>query len=290
MDHIVDVFSVIGSIATAASVYSAFILYKTELRNNYISKVRTAIQVMHTNISELDNTLDHQLAYDIANAVVYSDASAYRINNIFAIVNQAINTNADKDTTISKIKDALGVFVVPFESSRITKYDRLISEISNHAICLNPSYMGLYRFINGATMWMRNILSAYKAMVLDEELLSKFIYNEMIKGKSEYASSDAFQQILLDHLISLLETARREKIQTDVDALTSMASMVYSAHINLSNSSWRNLKRTYAKTQVTPSDKIDTITGEIGECVKYFRSVFTHDQCIEYTKLVQSME
>ena len=50
MENVLNWLTASGSLATAASVVSAFVLYKKEVDNNNTNKIRKALQVLFTNI------------------------------------------------------------------------------------------------------------------------------------------------------------------------------------------------------------------------------------------------
>lgn len=290
MEVFLNYLSASGTIATAASVVSAFILYKKEINNANTNKVRFSLQVLYNNIIELDKILNLELANEMASAVVYSNNSQYSIKEIYNICNEAIEKKLNKENTIKNIKSTLGVFVVPFQNTLSEKYNSLLSQILIESINFNPYYPGLYRFSKAATLWMNNVFTSYKRLLIDEDFLSKFIYDEMIKKSKKYKSFECFQKELLDNLLSLIETFRGEKWQKDIDSLKTLIEMVYSAHIGLTNSAWNKLKRTNKKIKMIPYSEVDTITGDLRESEKYFRTVMNHDKCIKYIALVQAME
>lgn len=290
MSNWLDIISASGSVATAASVVSAFVLYKKEVDNAHITQVRKALQVLYNNINELDGILNAELAYEMASSVVYSSGAQFPMKGIYRICNDAIKNGGDKEKVQNEIKDTLGVFLVPFHSDLSIKYNNLLTEVTTQAIVFNPNYKGLYRFSMAVTLWMRNIYGTYKRSLLDEELLSKFIYGEMVKHQTEWKSYDAFQKALLDKLLSLLESMRRKDWQKNVNSLKTLIDMIYSSHIGLTNAGWNTLKRANRKVQAKPYTSTETITEDLREAEKYFRTILSHDECLKYTSLVQSME
>lgn len=290
MSDWMNIISAGGSIATAASVVSAFVLYKKEIDNAHITQVRKALQVLYNNMNELDSILNAELAYEMASSVVYSSSAQFPIKGVYDICNKAIANGGEKEKIEDEIKKVLGVFIVSFHSDLSVKYSSLLSEITTQSIVFNPHYQGLYRFSMAATLWMRNIYSAYKRALVDEEVLSKFIYGEMIEQKAEWKDYEGFQKALLDNLLSLIESMRRKEWQKDVDSLRTLIDMVYSAHIGLTNTGWSKLKWENKKVSAKPFTNTKTITEDLREAEKFFRTVLSHDECLKYTSLVQSME
>ena len=290
MNDLMNIISAGGSIATAASVVSAFVLYKEEVNNAHITQVRKALQVLYNNIGELDSILNAELAYEMAASVVYSDSAQFPMRSIYEICINAIENNEKKETVQEKIQLALGVFIVPFHSELSAKYNNLLSEITTQSIVFNPHYKGLYRFSMAVTQWMGNIYKSYKQALVDEELLSKFIYGAMITNEPEWKDYEGFQKELLDNLLSLMESLRRDNWQKDVDSLKTLVDMVYSAHIGLTNSAWSKLKWANKKVIAKPYTNTKTITEDLRETEKFFRTILSHDECLKYTSLVQSME
>lgn len=285
-----NIISAGGSIATAASVVAAFVLYKKEINNAHITQVRKALHVLYNNMNELDSILNAELAYEMASSVVYSSNAQFSIRGIYDVCNKAIANGGKKAKIEEEIKKVLGVFFVSFHSDLSVKYSTLLSEITTQSIVFNPHYEGLYRFSRAATLWMNNIYRAYKHALIDEDVLSKFIYGEMIKQKSEWKDYEGFQKALLDNLLSLIESIRREEWQKNVDSLKTLIDMVYSAHIGLTNTEWGKLKWENKKVCAKPFTTTKTITEDLREAEKFFRTVLNHDECLKYTSLVQSME
>ncbi len=290
MENILNWLTASGSLATAASVVSAFVLYKKELDNSNTNKIRKALQVLFTNINELNKILGPELAHEMTSSVIYSSESQYSIKEIYNICKDAIEKKTDKNTVIEKIKESLGVFVVSFHNDLSIKYNSLLSEISYQSIVFNPNYQGLYRFTSAVVTWMSNIFVAYKQILINESLLSNFIYNEMVDSHKPFRSYEEFQKELSDNLLSLIETQRISKWQDDIYALLSLVNLIYSTHIELSNSDWNKLKRKIRSISLTPYDVSGKVTDDFREAEKHFRTLLNHDGSMQYISLVQSME
>ena len=94
----------------------------------------------------------------------------------------------------------------------------------------------------------------------------------------------------MDNLISILEIGRIEHSQKDVDCLSKLVEIVYSCHIELSSKEWRKLARENKKVEMQPYGSVATVTGELREAEKAFRTIMSHDASMQYAALVQTIE
>lgn len=72
-----DVITACGTVVAAISIISAFILYRIQKRDEYLSKVRNALQRLSNDMDELDSLLNFELAYELSSALIYSKSTEY---------------------------------------------------------------------------------------------------------------------------------------------------------------------------------------------------------------------
>lgn len=290
MSTFLDIVTAFGTVVAAISVITAFLLYKIQKRDEYLTKVRESLQLLSNNIEELDSILNFELAFELASLLVYSKSTQYRLQQVFNICNEAIKTKRKDEGVRKRIESELGVFGVSFQDSLMNKYTTLISEIKQASTIFYPNYKGLFRFSKACTTLMKNVFMLNKRLLLDEEVIARLVYSELKKQSDPWESFEQFQSALLDHFISLVEVGRIEHTQKDVNCLRKLVEIVYSSHIELTAKEWRNLSREGRKIILQPYDTISTVTGELREAEKCFRSVIDHESSMEYAALVQTIE
>lgn len=290
MSDILEMITAFGTVVAAASIIFAFVLYKIQKRDEYLSKVRISLQLLCNDMDELNSLLNFELAYELSSALVYSKPTQYCIEKIFNICNESITNKQSEEKTKAAIRETLGVFGVSFQDTLVNKYTNLISEINQASTIFYPDYKGLFRFSKACTTLMRNVFINYKKLLLSEDLLSNTIYKELLPATETWDSYEHFQKALLDHLISIVEIGRIEHFQRDVDSLLELVEIVYSNHIELSAKEWRSLARKNKKVSLQPYNVITTVTGDLREAEKCFRTVMSHDSSMRYAALVQNIE
>lgn len=290
MSIILDFITAFGTIVAAASIIFAFVLYRVQKRDEYLSKVRDSLQLLSNDMTELDSLLNFELAYELASSLVYSKPTHYCIHRIFEICNEAIVNKKEEEETKTLIKNALGVFGVSFQDTLVGKYTTLISDIKQASTIYYPDYKGLFRFSKACTTLMRNVFLNYKKLLLNEDLLTQLIYGELVESTEPWDQYDHFQKALLDHLISIAELGRIKRSQKDVDCLLKLVEIVYSSHIELSAREWRRLAKNNKKITLQPYDTITTITDDLREAEKCFAAIMTHESSMKYASLVQTIE
>ena len=81
---------------------------------------------------------------------------------------------------------------------------------------------------------MNRLFTTYKRMIIDEELLTEVVYNELVCDNEPWNSFEDFQKSFLDYLVSLVGRMQADVSQKDIDCICELVNMVYSAHIELS--------------------------------------------------------
>ena len=290
MDIILDYITAFGTIVAAASIIFAFVLYRVQKRDEYLSKVRDSLQLLSNDMAELDSLLNFELAYELASSLVYSKSTQYCLHRIFEICNESIVNKKKEEETKTQIKNALGVFGVSFQDTIVSKYTNLISDIKQASTIYYPDYKGLFRFSKACTTLMRNVFLNYKKLLLSEDLLSRLIYGELVESAEPWDRYDHFQKTLLDHLISVVELGRIKRSQKDVDCLLELVEIVYSSHIELSAKEWHKLAKNTKKIALKPYDTITTVTDDLREAEKCFADIMSHESSIKYAELVKTIE
>ncbi len=291
MTTIWDVISALGTIVATLSIIGAFILYRIQKQDEYLTRVRESLQILSNGISELDSILNFELAYEMAYGLVYSDPCQYSVETLFQICNDAIkDKNHKKSAVIDKIEKTLNIFGTSFTGPLATKYGVLISEIKQASTYFYPNYKGLFRFSRTCVSLMRAIFNNYKKLVLNEEAVAKLIYEQMVRNCREWTSIPQFKKDLLDHLINITEYARAKHHQSDIDQLVALVDLVYSRHIELSTQEWNNLSRKCRKVNMLPYEQSKTHTSDLREAEKCFQAIFSHDDIVKYSSLVQTIE
>ncbi|MGN1097327.1 MAG: hypothetical protein ACI4SS_00335 [Clostridia bacterium] len=289
-NYIINIITALGTVVAAISIISMFILYRIEKRDEYLSRVRSVLQMLQNNMKELNSLLNYELAFELVYTLLYTPSSQICIKRLYEVCNASILNKTDEETAVNSIRETLGVFGVSFQCELAVRYNELISELKKQSVVFYPQHKGLFRFSNACTTLMRNVFSNYKRMLLDEDYLTKIVYNTMIKDKNEWQCYEDFQKKLMDKLISVLEVGRIEQSQKDVDNLLELTDIIYYTHIELSDRDWKKLARKNRKTQSRPSKEVDTVTGDLREAEKYFRPIMNRDISNEYTSLVQKIE
>ena len=290
MDVLLNVITALGTVVAAISIISAFVLYRFQKRDEHLARVRESLQLLSNGINELDSMLNYELAYELCSALVYSKASNYAICKIYEICNVAIENDRDAEDTKTKIHDALGVFGVSFQDTIAEKYTDLISSITQASTVFYPDYKGLFRFSKACTMLMRNVFNNLKQQLLDEDLLTRIIYAYLVEDRAKWESCEQFAKKLPDCLITIIELGRIQHSQKDIDCLVELLEIVYSRHIELSAKEWFALAKVNKSVQLQPYSSIKTVTGELREAEKCFRTVLGHDESMRYAALVQTIE
>ena len=283
-----DVITACGTVVAAISIISAFILYRIQKRDEYLSKVRNALQRLSNDMDELDSLLNFELAYELSSALIYSKSTEYCLKKIFEFCNSSISSKQEQNR--DQVKKALGVFGVSFHDTIANRYTSLISDIKQASTVFYPDYKGLFRFSKACTTLMRNVFANYKRLLLDEDVLTQIIVKNLMDRSEPWESFEDFQKDFLDHLISLVEIGRINHSQKDVDCLNKLVEIVYSCHIELSSKEWQNLARKNRKIVMQPYESITTVTGDLREAEKGFCSIMSHDAVTQYASLVQTIE
>ena len=162
---LLNIITASGTIVTTISIVSMFILYKIEKRDEYVAKVRVALQTLQNNMEELNQLLDYELAYELVYALLYAESSQLCIKKLYKISNNSISEKIDKGTAVESIKTTLGVFGVSFRCDLAIRYNGLISELKKQSIIFYPQYEGLFRFSKACTTLMRNVFVYYSENV-----------------------------------------------------------------------------------------------------------------------------
>lgn len=267
-------------------------LYRIQKRDEYLSKVRNALQRLSNDMDELDSLLNFELAYELSSALTYSKSTEYCLKKIFEVCNSSIRSKQEQnqEQNQDQIKKALGVFGVSFHDTIANRYTSLISDIKQASTVFYPDYKGLFRFSKACTTLMRNVFVNYKRLLLDEDVLAQIIVNNLMDRSEPWESFEDFQKDFLDHLISLVEIGRIKHSQKDVDCLNKLVEIVYSCHIELSSKEWKKLARKNRKIVMQPYESITTVTGDLREAEKCFCSIMSHDAVTQYASLVQTIE
>ena len=206
---------------------------------------------------------------------------------VYKHCNASLNGDKDLDKIKKTIREVLGVFGVSFQDTIANKYTNLISEIKQASTIFYPDYKGLFRFSKACTTLMRNVFLNFKALLLNEDLLTQIILN-VLQNKSEpWDSFDSFQKDILDNFISLVEIGRITHSQKDVDCLSELVNIVYSCYIELSSKEWHKLAR---ENQKITMQSFATVTDDLREAEKGLRTVMSHDASMQYASLVQTIE
>ena len=92
-----DVITACGTVVAAISIISAFMLYRIQKRDEYLSKVRNALQRLSNDMDELDSLLNFELAYELSSALIYSKSTEYCLKKIFEFCNSSINAKQELD-------------------------------------------------------------------------------------------------------------------------------------------------------------------------------------------------
>lgn len=291
MEVVLNTITALGTIVAAVSIICAFVLYRIQKRDEYLTKVRESLQILNNNIHEMDGILNFELAYEMALNVVYSDPVRYSIESLMNICNEAIqDKNHDKSEVIKRIENGLSVFGTSFTGPLVTKYSNLASEVNQASTVFYPNFKGLFRFAKSSVSLMRNILINYKRILLDEDLIAKVIYGHMVEDSTIWISVEQFKKKLLDHLITIAEISRKEHHQSDIDQLDALVDLVYSRHIELSTSEWNSLAKDSKKARLIPNKECKTITADLREAEKCFQAIFSHEDIVKYSSLVQKIE
>ena len=286
---VTDIITALGTVATTASVASGFAIYRLQKRDEYLSEVRGALQRLSCNMEELDSLLNYEFAYELASALVFAEATQYSLERVFQICNECILGNIKKEIAKKRVREALGVFGVSFQDQIVNRYTNLMAEIRQVSVIFYPDYKGLYRFSKACAQMMSNVFQNNKRMLLDEDVLSGLIVDEMIL-KDPWDSYEHFQKELLDNLVSLVESGRRKHFQKNINCLRELVDIIVSGHIELTAKEWRNLANSNRKISLKPYNSTETITADLREAEKCFRSVMDHDTSMRYASLVQTIE
>lgn len=290
MDTFLSIITACGTVVAAISIVSAFVLYKMQKKDEHLKRVREALQLLSNGINELDSMMNFELAYELSSSLVYSDPSCYCIEELCRLSNDAIRNHVNEDAATKSIRKTLGVLGVSFQGSLANKFTNLISSIEQSSTIFYPDYKGLFRFSKACTALMRNVFQNYKKILLDEDIIAKLIYTEMTSGHTEWDSCGAFKKELTDNLISIIEVSRIKHSQKDVDCLVELLELVYSRHIELSAKEWCKLARVNKQIQLLPYGSVSTVTGDLREAEKCFRTILNHDDTMKYLALVQTIE
>ena len=137
---------------------------------------------------------------------------------------------------------------------------------------------------------MNNIFNSYKSFLLDEEKIAKVVYETMVDDNSEWTDYSFFKKELMDNLISLLEVFRIEHHQKDVDDILQLEEMIYSIHIELSDTQWNELVKQTSKNNNDLHKDAITVTGNLRDAEKFFRPIMDRDMSTRYTSLTQKLE
>lgn len=285
-----EMLTALGTVVAALSVICLFILHRIEKRDEYLSKVRSVLQMLQNNMKELNELLNYELAYEMVYALLYTQSSLPCIHKLYEICNNCIEGQTNEEESVHLIRSTLGVFGVSFQCELAIRYNDLISELKKQSVVFYPKYQGLFRFSKACVTLMKNVFLNYKKMLLDEDFLTNIIYNTMIHDKEQWQCYEDFQKELMDNLISIIEVSRVKHTQKDVDNLMELINIVYSIHIELSDGEWKRLEQKNRKTQSKPYKEVATITGDLREAEKYFRIIMSRDRSNEYTSLVQKIE
>ena len=290
MGFILDIITALGTVVAAFSIIFAFVLYKVQKRDEYLSSVRKSLQLLNNDMEELDSLLNFELAYELCSSLVYSEHTKYCFQSIYKICNESISGNKSESEIKKNIKDTLGIFAASFQTTIANRYNDLITEIKESSIVFYPDYKGLFRFSKACTTLMHNVFRSYKKLLMDEDLLTRIIYNELIPSDKPWDSYDHFQKEFLDHLISIVELGRIKRSQKDVDCLLKLVEIVYSSHIELSAKDWRKMAKKNRKIILKPYGTITTVTGDLREAEKCFCDIMSYEAITEYASLVQTIE
>ncbi|MBQ4513273.1 MAG: hypothetical protein II969_09780 [Anaerolineaceae bacterium] len=290
MSIVLEFITALGTVVAALSIISAFVLYKVQKRDEYLTKVRDSLQLISNDIEELNSLLNFELAYELASSLVYSKSSEYSLQRIFEICNEAIEQKKNEDETKELIKNALGIFGCSFQDALGNKYSNLISDIKQASIVFYPDYKGLFRFSKACSTFMTIVYSNYKKLLLSEDALSELIYIHLVKGSEPWDQFDHFQKSFLDCLVSIVEISRIEKHQKEINCLLDLVGLVYSTHIELSAKEWKKLAQKNKKITLQPYSDVPTITGDLREAEKCFAPIFSHDAIAKYASQVQIIE
>lgn len=291
MEVALNIITALGTIVAAISIICAFVLYRVQKRDEYLTKVRESLQILSNDINEMDAILNFELAYEMASNLIYTDPVRYSIESLMKICNEAIqDKNHDKSEVIKKIENRLNIFGTSFTGPLVTKYTNLASEVKQASTVFYPDFKGLFRFAISSVSLMQNILMNYKKILLKEELIAKVIYENMVEDSTIWISAEQFKKELLDHLIFIAEISRKEHHQNDIDQLGTLVDLVYSRHIELSTREWNSLAKDSKKARLIPNKECKTITANLREAEKYFQAIFTNEDIVTYSSLVQKIE
>ncbi len=290
INDILNVVTALGTVVAAISIISMYVLHRIEKREEYLSKVRSVLQMLQNNMEELNGLLNYELAFELVYTLLYNHSSQPCIRKLYEICNSCIANKTDEESSVKLIRSTLGVFGVSFQCELAVRYNELISELKKQSVVFYPQYKGLFRFTKACTTLMRNVFNNNKKFLLDEDLLAQFFYNTLIKDENKWPCFKDFQKELMDNLISILEVRRVKRSQKDVDNLLELTDIIYSVHIELSDREWKKLAWKNRKTQSKPDKEVDTVTGDLREAEKYFRTIMNRDRSNEYASLVQKIE
>lgn len=291
MDIVLNVITALGTVVATISIVCAFVLYRVQKRDEYLTRVRNSLQILSNDISEMDAILNFELACEMSSDLIYAPQLQHGIESLMQVCNDAIqDAHRNKEDVIEKICNTLKIFGTSFVGPLVTKYTNLTSEVKQASTVFYPDFKGLFRFSIASVTLMQNILTNYKRILLDEEQLASIIYGEMIEDSLAWKSADHFKKALLDYLISIAELSRREHHQSNVDQLAALVDLVYSRHIELTTKEWNTLAKKSKRVKMLQRKECKTITADLREAEKCFQTIFSHDDIVTYSSLVQEIE
>lgn len=290
MEQILDIITATGTVVAAGSIISAFALYRLQKTDEYLSEVRKALQNLSNSISELNDMIDFELAYELSAELVRDPLVQPSIRKLYNVCNEIIANKENEKDAKEKIQEVFGVFGTSFQNPLAIRYSTTISNITQQAVTFYPAYKGLFRFSKACAAFMNRLFTTYKRMIIDEDLLTVVVYNELVCDNEPWDSFEDFQKSFLDYLVSLVGRMQADISQKDIDCICELVNMVYSAHIELSRHEWKKLKRKSKRIRLVPDSQIKTITGDLREAEKCFREVMDRDQSNRYASLVQTIE
>ena len=129
LNTILSLVTALGTIVSAVSIAAMFMIYRIGKRDEYLSKIRSALQTLHHHMNELNKLLNYELAFELVNTLLYSKSSQFTIKNLYKTCNICIAQKKKKKECLELLEDSLGLFGVSFQCDLAIKYNELISDV-----------------------------------------------------------------------------------------------------------------------------------------------------------------
>lgn len=241
----------VGSIATAGTIVSGFVLYQQGKRDAYVTKLRTTVTQLRSDVSRLDGLISYELANEIASSVVYSREMECPLQEIWEEWFEGQNPKSMEDFK-TYLKRQFPPVTVAANSRLQKSHEELLAALELNGESLRFSYPGLFRIVSADKTLFRNIVAKARLLAHDNSVWEDQLLPGCFEKHDQIRSVDKLKAIILTNFVATMGTWFK-KGQADINDLLEITQICANSYLSLSD------KKILQASAQERSAKLDTL-------------------------------